>query len=89
MTGMIGLIPVVGDATGEAEMREICFKYADNPSVVLELLTFLEKNCPDIAKEVTKSDDFIPAMEKLAKSDLSKLTKAERESLEALYEKMD
>lgn len=82
MTGMIGLIPVVGDATGSAgKCVKYVSKYADNPSVVLELLTFLEKNCPDMAKEVTKSDDFIPAMEKLAKSDLSKLTKAEREAL--------
>ena len=90
MTGLslIGLIPVFGDATGSAgKCVKYVSQYADNPSVVLELLTFLEKNYPDIAKEVAKSDDFIPAMEKLAKSDLSKLTKAEREALEKLYEK--
>ncbi len=91
MTGLslIGLIPVFGDATGSAgKCVKYVSQYADYPSIVLELLTFLEKSCPDIAKEVVKSDDFIPAMEKLAKSDLSKLTKAEREALEALYEKI-
>ncbi|MBR6149646.1 MAG: hypothetical protein IKQ25_00040 [Lachnospiraceae bacterium] len=79
---------VVGDATRSAgKCVKYVSKFADNPSVALELLTFLEKNCPDIAKEVAKSDDFISAMEKLAKSDLSKLTKAEREALEELYER--
>ena len=90
MTGLslIGLIPVFGDTTGSAgKCVKYVSEYADNPFVVLELLTFLEKNYPDIAKKVAKSDDFIPAMEKLAKSDLSKLTKAEREALEELYER--
>ena len=49
---------------------------------------FLLENCPDLVKGLSKSDEFVAAMKKLAKSDLSKLTKAERESLEALYEKI-
>ena len=64
-----GLIPVGGDAT--KAVGKICkyvAKNADNAPKIAELLAFLNKHFPDIAKALGKSDDFIDVAKQLSKA---------------------
>ncbi len=62
-------------------------KNAEHPSLIIELVEFLEKNFPDLAKQVSKSDEFDAAIMKLAKSDLTRMTDVERKGLAKLLKK--
>lgn len=82
-----GLIPVGGDAT--KAVGKICkyvAKNADNAPKIAELLAFLNKHFPDIAKALGKSDDFIDVAKRLSKADNLKLTRKQRKVLMETFE---
>ena len=90
MTGlsMMGLVPVFGDIAGSSgKCVKFIAKNAEHPSLIIELVEFLEKNFPDLAKQVSKSDEFDAAIMKLAKSDLTRMTDVERKGLAKLLKK--
>lgn len=78
----VGLIPYGGDiAKAGSKLSGFVLKNLDNVPEIAKASRFLLENCPEFVKDLSKSDEFVAAMKKLGNSDLSKLTKAEREAL--------
>ena len=81
------LIPVGGDMTKAlAKTGKYVVKNTDNVPEIAELLAFLNKHCPDIAKALGKSDDFIDIAKQLSKADNLKLTRKQRKVLMETFE---
>ena len=78
----LGLIPAYGDAAKAAgKVGKFVIKNIDEVPKVVGLMEFVNKNLPDVAKLLGKSDEFVDAAKQLAKSDNIKLTRSQRKVL--------
>lgn len=78
----LGLIPAYGDAAKAAgKVGKFVIKNIDEVPKVVGLMEFVNKNLPDVAKLLGKSDEFVEAAKQLAKSDNIKLTRSQRKVL--------
>lgn len=83
-----GLVPAAGDvAKASGKAVKFVGKNIDNVSKVAELIEFLEKNFPDVAKAMSKSDEFADAAKIIYSGDFLKLSKREAESIMKTFEK--
>ena len=77
-----GLIPVAGDTPKATKaIGEFSQKNADKLDEVADLLNIVNKNMPDVAKGLGKSDEFVEAVQKLTKIDTAKLTREQAEAV--------
>lgn len=74
----LGLIPAAGDlAKGSGKAVKYVAKNADDLPEVVNLFEFLEKNFPDILKQLGKSDEFIEAAKKFSDDGAIRITRRE------------
>lgn len=85
----LGIVPVAGDVAKSAS-KSVKFigKNIDNAPKVIGLIEFIEKNFPDIAKAMGKSDEFKDAAKIIYSGEFLKLSKKEAESLMKTFEKL-
>lgn len=84
----VGLVPAAGDiAKSSGKAVKFIGKNIDNVSKVAELIEFLEKNFPDVAKAMSKSDEFADAAKIIYSGDFLKLSKKEAEGIMKTFEK--
>lgn len=84
---LAGLIPVGGDGTkAVAKVGKYIFKNVNDIEKVVELLTFINKHFPEVAKMLGKSDDFILAVKQISKTENLKLTRSGRKILNETIE---
>lgn len=83
----LGLVPVAGDITkAVSKVGKFAVKNIDDVPKVIGLLSYLNKNLPDVAKGLGKSDDFVDAAKKLSKLDNIKLTRKQAKILSETLE---
>lgn len=78
----VSLVPVAGDAAKTTgKVSKFIAKNLDNVPEVSKLLEFINKNFPDLFKQLGKSDEFIEAAKKLKNDDVLRLTKREADRI--------
>ena len=76
-----GLVIGLGDASKTVgKIAKFAIKNIDDLPTLVRFFDFLSKNCPELVKQLSKSDEFADAMKQLVNADTSKLTKSEMES---------